>query len=140
MPTPTLAPSGRVKFPVALLVTSDPALHQQITDLAGDQHLTITTVTRLDHLRRAWSATPLVLLGADRLSDCRRADLPPRPGVIVVASTAPDELDALRHDAEGLGARHLAVLPGAWTWLADQLAHPPPAPVAGPSAHVGAAN
>jgi len=125
------APGVRAEPPVALLVTSDAALRQQITDLARAQHLTITTATRrrrLGRLRRAWTAAPLVLLGADELPACRRAGLPRRPGAIVVASTAPHDPDTVRRAAEPLGARYLAVLPGAWTWLANQLAHPPPAP------------
>ncbi len=127
------APGVRAEPPVALLVTSDAALRQQITDLARAQHLTITTTTstsrrQLGRLRRAWTAAPLVLLGADELPACRRAGLPRRPGAIVVASTAPHDPDTVRRAAEPLGARYLAVLPGAWTWLANQLAHPPPAP------------
>jgi hypothetical protein len=123
--TTTRACRPPTRPPVALLLTSDTALHQQITDLATDQHLTITTVTDPHDLRRAWATAALVLLGTDQLPACRRAALPPRPGVIVVACAVPHDQPTLRRDAETLGARHLAVLPAAWTWLADQLAHPP---------------
>jgi hypothetical protein len=67
----------------------------------------------------------LVLLGVDALHACRRAGCSPRPGVIVVACAIPGDRQRLRRNAEALGARHLAVLPGAWAWLGEQLTHPP---------------
>ena len=116
-------PSGPM---AALLITDDPALHQQVTDLAAHLHITITTVTRPPRNRALWNAAPLVLLGVDLLDRCHAAGLPPRPGVIVVTDHLSTDSDALRHAGDPIGARHLAVLPGAWTWLADQLTHPPP--------------
>jgi len=98
--TTTRAARPPTRPPVALLLTSDTALHQQITDLATDQHLTITTVTNPHDLRRAWATAALVLLGTDQLPACRRAALPPRPGVIVVAGAVPHDQPTLRRDAE----------------------------------------
>lgn len=57
------------------------------------------TVGLLQLLRRAMPRTPIVLLLADASADAHRATLDVRPFYVAVAPVAPDEMDAVFHDA-----------------------------------------
>ena len=104
-----------------LVVTSEPALLDELLRLCGAAGSAPTVAADPDALGRAWSRASVVLLGAELAGAA--ADLPSRDRVVLVG-TADDQLWELAAD---VGADHVAVLPSAAAWLVGLLSTPVPA-------------
>lgn len=104
MPDPVASP------PRPLVVTSDPLLLDEVLRLAAAAGTTPEVVADAGAARRSWSAAPVVLVGADQLAAALRAQLPRRPGVVLLG----DDLDdaTVWQRAVALGAEHVWFLPG----------------------------
>src|SRR5439155_214331 len=70
--------------------------------------------------RPRFAAAPLVLVAESLADACLRANLPRRPGVVLVS--AESGADPPWELAEAVGAEHLAVLPRAMPWLVERFA------------------
>jgi secretion/DNA translocation related CpaE-like protein len=98
-----------------LVVTSDPALLEELLRLCDEAGSPPLVAADADALRRGWQGASLVLLGAE-LADAAVA-LPRRTRVVVVGSRD----DRLWELAADVGADHVAVLPSASAWLVGLL-------------------
>ena len=103
-----------------LVVTSEPALLEELLRLCGAAGSAPAVAADADALRRAWSGASVVLLGVELARSA--AGLPPR-GRVVLVGTAEDPLWELAAD---VGADHVAVLPSAAAWLVGLLSTPLP--------------
>lgn len=127
-PTPAATVPAR---PLPLVLTSDDPLLDDLLRLAAASGAEVEVAPDPPAARRHFAVAPLVLLGADQAPACRRARLPSRSDVVVVARDGqePDPWQS----AEQLGATRVAILPAAEPWLVEQLAGsqqlPTPAPV-----------
>lgn len=106
-----MSPAGR-----PLVVTSEPALLEELLRLCAAAGSPPVVAADPDALRRAWQSASLVLLGAELAATAAR--LPRRPRVIVVGSSQ----ERLWELAADVGADHVAVLPSAAGWLVGLLA------------------
>lgn len=102
-----------------LVVTSDPALLDELLQLCGAAARAPVVAADPGALRRGWPAASVVLLGAD-LAEAAR-ELPQRPRVVLVGSIT----DRLWEVAADVGAEHVAVLPSAAAWLLGLLTAQP---------------
>lgn len=136
--SPPIAVTAR---PQPLIVTTDPALRNSLLRLAAAASAEVRVATDPVSARPAWSLAPFVLLGSDMVEACVHAQLSPRAAVILVAqshsglpphggmqvhagssgATGTNAEPVWRY-AEVLKAEHVAVLPGAESWLVDRLA------------------
>ncbi|MBT8228096.1 MAG: septum site-determining protein minD [Dactylosporangium sp.] len=113
-----------------LLVTNDPELLDQLLDIAARCGVDLDVVPDPTAARPRYPAAPLVLVGAGIADDCARANLPRRPGVVVIGRE--ESVDPPWSAAEAIGAEHVALLPTAAGWLADRMTD-----AAGPAASAG---
>ncbi|WP_237048158.1 septum site-determining protein Ssd [Lentzea guizhouensis] len=67
-----------------LALVTDPHLLDEVLRLAAAADCPLSCVPDVPALRLAWHAAPLVVLDAAALPSCTAADLPRRPGVVVV--------------------------------------------------------
>lgn len=103
-----------------LLVTTDPALLDDVLRLAAAADVEIEVAHAPAHARRAWLTAPAVLVGGDLADEMARAKPRRRDGVILFGED-PDD-DEVWHQAVALGAEHVVFLPDAESWLVDRLA------------------
>ena len=103
-----------------LLVTSDPALLDDLLRLAAAGGVEVDVAADLVTARRRWSRAPLVLLGHDLVDRCARSRLPRRPQVVLVGRDLDDA--GVWQRAVEVGAEHVVFLPDAEPWLATALA------------------
>lgn len=106
--------------PPALLATCDDDLLGDVLRLAAAAGSPIDVAHDPDAALRAWSAAPVVLVGADEVARIGVRRPPRREGVHVVGhGPLPDGV--FRHALE-IGARDVVELPAADTWLVEVLA------------------
>ena len=98
-----------------LLVVDDADLLDELLRLASAAGVEVDVAPDPVAARPRFAAAPLVLVGVRLATDCVRARLPRRAGLVIVtadpADTPPFEA------AEALGAEHVAILPAAEPWL-----------------------
>jgi secretion/DNA translocation related CpaE-like protein len=94
-----------------LVVTSEPALLEELLRLCSAAGITPAVAADPVALRRGWPIASVVLLGSDLAESAARQ--PRRTGVVVVGTAA----DRLWELAADVGAGHVAVLPSAADWL-----------------------
>jgi secretion/DNA translocation related CpaE-like protein len=110
-------PSALGEPPRPLLITADPQLLDEVVRLAAAADVTLTVAADAVAARSGYPGAPLVLVGADQAAACRRAGLPRRPDVVLVAA----EPEPPWRAAEEVGAEHIALLPTAEGWLLERL-------------------
>lgn len=119
--------------PAAVLVaTGDRGLTGALSEVASVAGVEPELAADPATLRRCWPGAGLVLLGADLAAHA--VGLPRRPGVVLVGQER-DGGDAeadLWDSAVHLGVEQVAVLPGARSWLVDQVARTEEAPAWAP--------
>ncbi|HEX5494428.1 MAG TPA: septum site-determining protein Ssd [Mycobacteriales bacterium] len=103
-----------------LLVTGDTGIHDEVMRLAAAAGTRVDIAADPASARRGWQDAPLVLVGADVVSRCAQAALPPRRGVAVVCRDSPPP--ALWPAAIGCGADRVLALPDGEPALVDLLA------------------
>jgi secretion/DNA translocation related CpaE-like protein len=104
-----------------LLVTSDPALLDDLLRLSARAGVEVEVAPDAVAARGAWPRAPLVLVGPDVVGGLTRTPLPRRPGVVLVPRTAADEQAAWAAAAR-VGAESVQVLPPAESLLVERLA------------------
>ncbi|QXJ23155.1 hypothetical protein AGRA3207_004276 [Actinomadura graeca] len=104
----------------ALIVTSDPALADDLLRLAAaaDAHADVAHGT--DEARTAWTWPALVLVGADVAEEVASAALQRRQGVVLVTSA--DATPETYRKAVEVGAQDVAILPDHEDWLINAFA------------------
>lgn len=113
---PVPIPAG----PRPLLVTADSVLLDDLLRLAAAAGVELQVALDGPAARPDWAAAPLILVGGDRAATCAAANLPHRPGVVLVLRDG-RSAEAL---AGQLGASHVARLPEAEHWLVARLGEP----------------
>lgn len=103
-----------------LVVTSDSDLLDDLLRLAAASGIEVDVATDPAAARSRWTATPLVLIGADQAQACLRARMPHRPRVVLVGRSGAENVAF--DVAELIGAEHVALLPAAEPWLLDRFA------------------
>jgi secretion/DNA translocation related CpaE-like protein len=103
-----------------LLLSADDLLTDEVLRLAAVSGRTLEVAIDPGAVRSRFDAAPLVLIGADLIEECRRAGLPRRGGVVIVARES--EREGLVPLAQQLGAEFVASLPAGQTWLLRRLA------------------
>ena len=92
-----------------LLATTDPALAEELAQLAAAAGATVTVLDSAESVLRGWASAPVVLVGADLLAGLVALAPPRRPGVQVV-SWSPPPTGSFR-DALLVGAERVVELP-----------------------------
>lgn len=109
-----------------LLVTADADLLDELLRLAAAGGTELQVANDPSSARSPFPTAPFVMIGADLIERCRRARLPRRAGMIVVARGAMPEPADLA--ARAFGVDHLVVLPEAEGWLVDRFTERPDLP------------
>lgn len=111
-------PAAAPRRPLA--VTADPALLDELLQVAATAGVELEVATDAGAARRSWASAPVVLVGDDVLSGVRGARLPRRSGVVLAGcgSMAED----LWEWGVRIGAEHVLLLPDGDQWLVDRLA------------------
>lgn len=113
----TSSPSRR-----PLVVTADEHLLDDLVRLAAAAGAELDVAHDAGSARRSWVPAPLVLVGADVVSDLTRSRPPRRPDVVVVARDVADDR-GLWEGAVALGAEQVVRVADAErrlvTWMAD---------------------
>jgi secretion/DNA translocation related CpaE-like protein len=104
--------------PHALVVTRDPGLLDELLRLAEVAGVEVDVAPDAPAARPRYAAAPLVLVDVACAASLRRAQLPRRPGLVLVG--AGDGIEPPWEIADELGAEHIAVLPAAEPWLVDR--------------------
>jgi secretion/DNA translocation related CpaE-like protein len=104
-----------------LAITADSDLLDELVRLAEAGAVALEVAPDPAAARPRYGSAPLVLVGLDAALACCRAQLPQRPGVLLVGRSdagqpVPWEL------AEALGAAQIAMLPTAESWLLERFA------------------
>ncbi|MDQ3616348.1 MAG: septum site determining protein [Actinomycetota bacterium] len=103
----------------ALLLTREEDLLEGSLRLAAAAGVMLDVAHDIPTALRGWSSAPVVLVGADMLSELS-VTCPVRRGqVLVISTTSPP--DGLFREALDIGAAHVAELPAAETWLVELL-------------------
>lgn len=106
-------------LPAALIVSRDETLLDELLRLAAAAGITPEVAHDGGTALRAWSAAPLVLLGADLADEVARTSPTRRPRVHVVAwGQVPDELFRA---ALAVGAEGVVELPRSEAWVVETL-------------------
>lgn len=116
---PTSVPASGAEPDPPLVVTRDPDLLDEVGRLAAAAGTALATTGEPAQALRRWSRAPLVLLGADLVSEMAVLGPPRRARVHVVSTRAvPDDLFRL---ALAVGAADVSDLPGSAGWLTELL-------------------
>ena len=102
-----------------LVLTADPDLLDDVLRLAATAGLEVEVAHEPGAARAAWSAAPLVLLGADVLEAAVVVSLPRRAQVAVLGQDLDDA--GIWQRAVAVGAEHVVFLPDAERWIVDAL-------------------
>lgn len=103
-----------------LLVTADPDVLDDLLRLAATAGVEVDVAADVPAARRAWSAAPLVVVGADLLDRLAGRSLGRRPRVVVLGHDLDDA--GIWQRAVEVGAEHVVFLPDAEPWLVQALA------------------
>ncbi|SDZ35664.1 helicase/secretion neighborhood CpaE-like protein [Micromonospora pattaloongensis] len=117
-----------------LVVTGDAELLDDLLRLAAAGGTELDVAPDPAAARSRYAAAPLVFVGVDQAQACLRARLPRRPRVVLVGRSDGD--DKPWHQAELLGAEHVALLPAAEPWLVDRFAERAPGSTTATAARV----
>lgn len=110
-------------------MTRDEELLDELLLLASAGGVEVCVAVDAVAAEKAWASAPVVVVGADAVSDVARRGLPRRLGVVLVAGPGRADDDGLWPGAEALYAEHVAVLPDARSWLVTRFAeHGPGGP------------
>ncbi|MGI5246538.1 septum site-determining protein Ssd [Dactylosporangium sp. CA-139066] len=101
-----------------LLVSDDPALLDQVIDLAARLALELDVAPGPDAARHRYPRAPLVLIGDEAAPACARARLPERPNVMLVGRVY--ALDRLAVLADAVGADQVVQFPDGIHHLVDE--------------------
>lgn len=104
---------------IPLLVTSDPALIDEVVGLAAAQGMDVHLAPDAQAARVKWEGASVVIVGEDIAPDLVRRNLRRRSRVVIVCRTESDTAWRLGVD---LGVEHVVVLPEGHRWLLDWLA------------------
>lgn len=107
-------------MPRPLLMTADPDVLDDLLRLAATAGVEVEVVQEAGAARRAWTAAPWVLLGADLLEAAVATGLPRRAGLAVIGTDLDDA--GIWRRAVTVGAEHVVFLPDAEAWLVGRLA------------------
>jgi secretion/DNA translocation related CpaE-like protein len=102
-----------------VVATADPDLLAQLMRLCAAASVTPDVIEQPEHLRAAWRAAPLVVVGADLADDIAPLQLERRAGVVLAADGV--ESTALWRRGVALGAEQVITLPQAQGWLVERL-------------------
>lgn len=103
-----------------LVVTSDPALLDDLLRLAATAGVELDVAVDAVAARRYWGTAPVVVLGDDAGKSCLRLGLARRDGLVLLG-THLDGAGVWQRAVE-LGAEHVVFLPEAEDWLVNRLA------------------
>ncbi|GAA0602864.1 septum formation initiator [Sporichthya brevicatena] len=106
--------------PRPLIVTGDPLLLEDLLRLAAAAGSEPEVAVDVGAAVASWRSAPLVLVGADRVAEAARRELPRRPGVVVAGFDPVDP--GVWRPALALRAEQVALLPDGESWLTDRLA------------------
>lgn len=112
------AQSPTIPRPIAL--TGDPTLAEELHRLAAAAGVELAVLDEPAEARSLWTLAPLVLVGADLLTDLADAVMPRRDGVHVVARQPVP--DAGFRAALVVGAESVVELPTAQQWMVEAFA------------------
>lgn len=112
--------AGDARGAVALVVTADEALREDLRRLAAAAGVPLAEVADAADALPAWSTAGTVLVGGDVVDDLAALHPPPRGEVHVVARTTPGA--TTYRGALELGAQGVVELPAAEAWLGDLFA------------------
>lgn len=118
-PATVLAMPATLASPRPLVITTDSALLDELIRLAAAGEAALEVAPDPAAARSRYGAAPLVLIGLDTASACHRAQLPRRPGLLLVGLAEPGQQMPWEL-AEALGAAQIAMLPTAETWLIER--------------------
>jgi secretion/DNA translocation related CpaE-like protein len=99
-----------------LVVTAEAELLDALLGAASAAGVAVDVAVDLGSCRPQWISAPLVLVGADVAPALADADLPRRPGVLLVGR------EAVRPDVAGTGAEEVLALPFGEEALVERLA------------------
>nr|BFE64087.1 septum formation initiator [Dactylosporangium thailandense] len=102
-----------------LLVSDDPALLDQLVDLANRHALELDVAPGPDAARRRYRSAPLVLIGDEAAPALVRAGLPERAGVMLL--TRSRGMERVAGLAEHLGAERIVRIPDGEPYLVREL-------------------
>jgi secretion/DNA translocation related CpaE-like protein len=103
-----------------LVVTGDPDLLDDLLRLAAAGGSEVDVAADPAAARPRFATAPLVVIGLDQLEPCRRARLPSRSRVLLVADREVSAAElALANET---GVQHVVALPAAEPWLVAQFA------------------
>lgn len=102
-----------------LLVSNDAELIDEVLRLAAANGVEVHLAADAESARSRWPLAPLVIVGADAVTQLAGARMGRRPGVVLV-SHGPTSDDWMQ--AVALGAEHVVRLPDAERWLVDRIA------------------
>jgi secretion/DNA translocation related CpaE-like protein len=102
-----------------LLVSNDADLIDEVLRLAAANGVEVHLAADAESARSRWSLAPLVIVGADAVTQLVNSRMGRRPGVVLL-SHGPTQDDWMQ--AVALGAEHVVRLPDAERWLVDRIA------------------
>ena len=103
-----------------LLFTDPSAPTKDLHRIAAAAGVELSTVVTPEDAAGVWRSAPLIVMDTASARRAIAADLPHRPGLLVVSDDHEDP-DVWRHAAH-LGVEHVLFLPDAEVWLIDRLA------------------
>lgn len=107
-------------MPRPLLLTTDPALLDELLRLAAAAGAEPDVADSPATARPLWRDAPFVVLGREHVLALGTAALPRRPGVVIIGAAMDDH--TLWQQAMERGAEHVVFLPDAEGWLVDRFA------------------
>lgn len=102
-----------------MLITDDAHLLDEVLNLAARAHTDVEVAPDPVAARPHFGSASLVLIGVESAEACAKAQLPRRPGVVLVGAAGGTEPPW--NLAQLAGAEHIALLPAAVPWLIDRL-------------------
>ncbi|GAB3958120.1 hypothetical protein GCM10029978_002360 [Actinoallomurus acanthiterrae] len=105
---------------IVLIASADSLLVDDLLRLAAAADVETRLAADPAGARAAWRDAALVVVGADLAGDLARSSPERRPGVIL--TTVETDGDDVYRFAVEIGAQQVVALPGAETWLVDQMA------------------
>lgn len=123
MPESPGGPTVRPSAPRPLVVTADPELLDDLLRLATAADVEVTVAHTIDHAARAWTRSPLVVVGSDLAARLAGSEPGRHPNCVLAHRGAPppDTGGDLWRTAVQIGAHHVIGLPADENQLIDLL-------------------